>query len=160
MKSKNTAIVIVVVLLVGGAAFYGGMQYQKSQAPAAGSRSGYMSRNVQGQGGQRMGGANAANGGFLSGQIISKDDSSITVKTKDGSSKIVYVSGSTAVDKSVSGTTSDLSTGQQVMITGKANTDGSIAAQTVQIRPAQPAQSAQPGQNQAPAQANPGQSQN
>ncbi len=39
-------------------------------------------------------------GGFTAGEVLSKDDSGITIKMMDGSTKIVLVNGSTAVMKS------------------------------------------------------------
>jgi hypothetical protein len=86
------------------------------------------------------GGANETNGGFATGQITAQDSTSITLKMRDGSTKIVFFSPSTSVGKSVSGAASDLAVGQNVMVNGTNNSDGSIAAQNIQIRPDQPAQ--------------------
>ena len=147
MQSKKILIMaIVAIIVVGAGAFYGGMQYEKSKLNSLGL---LRSSAAQGQGGNRQGGApgqgqgqnrqgRGANGGnFASGQIISKDDKSITVKMQDGSSKIVYFSDSTTIGKSTQGAASDLNTGEQVMANGTSNPDGSIAAQNIQIRPAQ-----------------------
>ena len=86
-------------------------------------------------GGQnRMAGGVVRGGGLIGGEIISKDDTTITVKLRDGGSKIVFVSSSTQVLKSTSGSLADLVSGGQVTVTGSQNSDGSISAQSVQIR--------------------------
>jgi hypothetical protein len=74
-------------------------------------------------------------GAPVSGDIISKDDKSITIKLRDGGSKIVFLSTSTPITKSVSGATSDLSQNESVLIQGISNADGSVSAQSIQIRP-------------------------
>lgn len=76
---------------------------------------------------------------FLNGEIIAKDDKSITIKIQgDSGSKIVFFSDKTEVSKFASGSLSDLQVGQTVFINGTANTDGNVTAQTVQLRPAAP----------------------
>ncbi|MEW6408060.1 MAG: hypothetical protein AB1465_05210 [Patescibacteria group bacterium] len=138
---KTLLIVIVVALLVGGGAFWGGMKYANSKN----SRNGSLQRNLSNlmpeqrqqrmaQFGARVG--NGQNGGsFVSGDIISKDDKSITVKLPDGGSKIIFFSDSTQIMKSTKGDPKDLENGKTVMANGKANSDGSINAETIQVRP-------------------------
>jgi hypothetical protein len=77
-------------------------------------------------------------GGFTTGEIISKDTTSITVKLATGGSKIIFLDANTKVSKSVDGSVNDLTTGTQVSITGTPNTDGSVNATNVQIRPNMP----------------------
>ena len=134
MQSKNLLITIALAIAVGAASFYGGTVYQKNKSASPKMIRG----NSGGQGGQRQGGMirnTQNNGEFSNGEIVSKDDKSITIKTKDGSSKIIYFSGETSIGKSTSGNSSDLGIGEEVMINGKNNSDGSLSAQNIQIRP-------------------------
>lgn len=146
---KQHIIAAVIALCIGGGVFYGGMQYEKNVAAksqqtngrnfAGGNRQGGSDQTggqrVAGQsgGGMRRGGANG--GGFVTGEILSKDDKSLTIKTTDGGSTIVYFSPTVVVRKAETGSLSDLATGQQVVVNGKSNSDGSLSADTVQITP-------------------------
>jgi hypothetical protein len=78
----------------------------------------------------------AAGAGLLSGTVAAEDSSSITLDTKDGSSHVVLVSPSTTVQKSTSGTMSDVTTGSTVVVMGTTNADGSVSATSIQLRPA------------------------
>jgi len=127
---KNNAIVITIIaLLVGGAGgFFGGIQYQKSKG-------GSFPQGQLGNGQARPSGIPTRNGGSgpISGEIISVEDNSITIKTQDGSSKIVIYSDSTTVNKTSEGSAADLNTGDQAMVIGTEATDGTVTAQTISI---------------------------
>jgi len=139
---KTLLLVVIVAIVVGGAAFYGGMKYSQGQASQKFAQIGANGGNFRSG---RTG--TGTNDGFVSGDIISKDSNSITVQlrsngtngTSNTGSKIVFFSNSTGIGKTVSGTINDLSVGQSVTVTGTANSDGSITAQSIQLRPATPA---------------------
>jgi len=134
MKHKDIIIMVLVALIVGAGAFYGGMQYQKSQR-------GNFAFGTAGQGGRQFamqfGSRNGGGPGFrpVVGEIISSDATSITVKSPDGSSKIVLLSSKTTINKAATGTVSDLKKGEQVAAFGTQNADGSLTAQSVQLNP-------------------------
>ena len=129
---KKYVVTIIVAVVVGAIAFYGGMKYGETQTSAGGARQ--FAQNLERGAGRNGGGGPLAGGGFTSGEIISRDAQSITIKLRDGGSKIVFVSDSTQVMKSVQASSSDLVLGEQVTVTGSANSDGSLTAQSVQIR--------------------------
>ena len=72
---------------------------------------------------------------FANGEILNANDKNLTVKMRDGGSKIIVMASSTQVTKSAEGTLADLITGKQVMINGINNSDGSMTASYIQIRP-------------------------
>ncbi len=130
---KKYLPMLVTAIVIGGAAFYGGLQYGKSQSLAAAGAGG------SGRGGNFAGRQRGGNGGnFIGGQIVGKDDKSITVQSMDGSSKIIFFSDTTKIMKAVDGTLADLAAGKQVSINGTQNPDGSITAQSIQLRTAMP----------------------
>ena len=127
--------IIVVIVIIIGVAFYGGMVYGKSTTPSMGQfANGQFPSGNQGERGAGM--RNVAGSGFTAGEIILKDATSVTIKMQDGRTKIALIATSTQVTKSSSGALSDLVVGTNITITGTSNSDGSITAQSVQIRPA------------------------
>ena len=123
------------------------MVYGKSQNANTSNSGRFQGFNVNGtQRGARQG----ANGGVVSGQILSQDAKSITLKLNNGGSKIIFLSDTTQIMKSTTGAVADLTTGENLMVNGTANADGSITAQTIQIRLNLP-QTAPPGSPNAPA---------
>ena len=129
---NNKTKIIIAGLILIGISFYGGIKYNQSKTPARGTGS------ALGQGfnrGQRSAGQNSTNG-FISGEVLSIDSTSVTLKMRDNGSKIVFVSPSTSVMKTVSGSLNDIKIGTQVTTVGTANTDGSITAESIQIRQA------------------------
>lgn len=140
MNKRNNIILIAaaVVILVGGASFYGGTRFNKfKQSRNVFNRDGSGFQQRQGQGMVLGGGTNRANrgGNFINGEIIKKDEKTITVKLADGGSKNIYVTDKTTYGKFIEGSEADLEIGKSIMVNGATNQDGSFLAQMVQIRP-------------------------
>jgi len=120
---------IIIIGIIAGGAFYWGMLYGKTQS----AKTPFTAGNFQGVRANRAG----VNGNFVTGNIISKDGNSITVQLPNNAgSKIIFYSDATQVSKTISGTSADLMAGETVITTGTTNSDGSITAQSIQIRPA------------------------
>jgi len=147
MSKKNIVITVAVAVVFGAGGFFGGMKYQQSR-PLNAQSFANMTQQQRQQAFQGMAGGSGSTrvftggrgnlpggGGFMSGEIISKDGNSVTIKAQDGSSKIVFYSGSTTVGKMIQGTADELAVGDQVTVTGTANSDGTMTAQSIQVRP-------------------------
>jgi len=134
---KQTIIVAVITLLVGlGGGYYGAHAFTSNNprgnaAFTRGGTAGTFAFNATGARGQ-----GAAGAGGLSGTVISKDATSITIDTRDGSSHIALTGTSTVVAKSIAGTLDDVVVGSTVLVMGVQNSDGSVSAKSLQIRPA------------------------
>ena len=86
-------------------------------------------------------------GSFVNGEIISKDDKGITVKLRtpaqgsssntgeQSGSKIILLSDSTEITKPAKISPAELQIGLQIVANGTPNQDGSITAQSIQLRP-------------------------
>lgn len=140
MNAKIISIFITVLIVVGGGAFYGGMKCAQNKSPLSQfSRQNF--QNLSSEQRQQFLQGNAAGaigrgmaGGLLSGEVMAKDGESLTIKTPDGSSRIIFVSGSTAITKTTQGSIGDIKIGEQIMVSGLQNSDGSYTAQSIQGR--------------------------
>jgi hypothetical protein len=141
---KNTHAILMTVLaaiVVGAGSFYGGIKYQQKKTVTANAerfgQAGFGANGMmRGQGGNRsaFGGGNFATGTRpIMGSILSQDAKSITVKLPDGSSRIVLLSSTTAVDKATQATVMDMKMGDTVRVFGTTNSDGSITAISIQL---------------------------
>ncbi len=128
MKTSIALGLAVLTLIVGFAGGYFFRNYRLSK----------MRQNFAGQFPRTTNNGSQTNrlgGRPVVGEIISKDDKSITVKMADGSTKIVILSDSTTYSKTDTGSRDDLNVGTQVGVFGTDNSDGSVSAQNVQLNP-------------------------
>lgn len=146
--SKNYLVVSLVALVFGGGGFWGGWQFGQGQTNQPRVFQGLENispderqqifRQFGAEGmrvaGRRLGGAQAGLG-FVVGEVISNDGKSLTVKLRDGGSRIIFFSDSTSIGTLTQSSPRDLLVGKEVVVNGNANSDGSITAQSIQIRP-------------------------
>jgi len=134
-KNLFVFLLLLVIVLVGG--FLGGIKYGESQA-LKNLTPEKMREVFQQRGGQffaqNQGQRQRAGQNFVSGQVISKDEKSLTVKLPDGSTKIIFLSQSTQILKATEGSIDDLQVGKEILVAGNQNADGSLTARTIQIR--------------------------
>lgn len=116
------------VFAAGG--FYAGMQYQKGKAGNF-ARGQFQNGLRQQSGFQTRDGLQAIRP--VSGEIMEKGESTITLKTQDGGNRIVIYSDSTRVNKSSEGSSADLKVGEEVIVIGTEGADGTVTAQTISI---------------------------
>ncbi|MEI6352790.1 MAG: DUF5666 domain-containing protein [Candidatus Nomurabacteria bacterium] len=127
-KEKNTqTISLIVIVLIIVSFFLGRWSVNTNNVPGQNNFAGNGTGMMRGQGK----GGNF--GGNLRGVVDSLDKNTIVIKNQDGSSKIVLLSASTTVSKSVMTDISSLASGDNVMIRGKSNTDGSVSADSIQV---------------------------
>ncbi|HEY3374497.1 MAG TPA: hypothetical protein VGK02_05485 [Candidatus Aquicultor sp.] len=150
-NAKGIVVAVVLVILAGGGGFYGGMQYQKAQTPSFAQGGFGGPGGIPGGGtsqGQGQNGNGQRQGAPVSGQVVSKDSSSITVKLTDGSTKIVMLSSKASIGKFTTVKASEIREGEQVTAFGTTNSDGSVTASMIQLgRPAGMFGNRSPGAN-------------
>lgn len=149
MQSKTISIAVA-TLVIGIAVGY--FIPHAASAKTASTFAGRASGATRfGPGSFTRGGSVAGGNGMLAGSIVSVSGEDVTLKTPDGSSHIVLITPDTTVSKSVTGSVSDLTSGSDVLVSGTSNSDGSISASIIQLRPA-----GAPGRFGAPASSTPG----
>lgn len=132
-----STIVVVLVVVVGVGAFFAGTSYGEQQAQNTraeffsarqGGASGPGGAPSQaGQGGQQVGRPAA------SGTVKSVNGNSVQVSQQDGSTVTVTVNSQTAIQKTASGTISDLQPGERITVFST-QTGSNIVAQSIQLR--------------------------
>lgn len=134
MNNKSIIMTIATIILIV-AAFFVGKSYGSSHAATATTAS-RTRGGMAGMTGTYTGRAGMA-GGATIGQVVSMDSSSITVSIPNGGgSKIILYTPTTTVSKTTAGAISDVTVGSTITAIGTANSDGSITATAIQIRPA------------------------
>lgn len=144
---ENKILSAIIVLVVAcGLSFWGGYSYgQRANIRTAGAfgPGGDMAGRMGTVRGGRVGGS--ANGGFVAGTVTSKDATSITVRLNNmmqgangtnSGSRIILFDATTQIAKSAVGSADDVTVGQEVTVSGTPNSDGSITAKSIQLRPA------------------------
>jgi hypothetical protein len=141
MSKKVWVWGIVGAIIVAGAAFWSGMTYAESQRSTVTSRLGTASATFAGRGGAgfAVGGA----GGGTIGTIIQVGNGTFTVQLPTSTStsattgtKLVLVDNATQIQALETVPVSTLQVGQTVTVAGATNSDGSITASNIMIRPA------------------------
>lgn len=139
VKDNIVTAIIATIVIAGGIGYWMGTSRQSPTTVQGGQYSGAT------QGGSQARRFGSGNNGAM-GTIISMDGRSITVRlggpnatSTNGTNvgtKIILVGSSTQVGKFVQGSIGDLATGDTIMANGTPNSDGSLTASMVQIRPA------------------------
>lgn len=135
MSKKFLIIILVAVILAGAGGFFGGMEYRLG-ANVGGAFRDHQGGDFSGRFGS-MRGMRGIEGSSspLFGEIISQGEGSFTIKLSDSSTRIIFISDSTQITKSIDGILGDLEIAGQIFVSGEENPDGSYTAKTIQIRP-------------------------
>jgi hypothetical protein len=130
MKKNKVTIIWIIVAII---AFVGGWWIGRATVPAATSGRGAYAgaSSTRGTFASRGG---AASGGLAMGQVLSIDSQSITLQLANGNSENVFYSSSTPVIIPQPASISSITPGTNVIITGTANSDGSLTAESIQVR--------------------------
>ena len=145
---KKVLAIIIALIVVGSGAFYGGIKYQESKNSSGNfSRQNFQNlseeqrqqiseRDIRDNLGQSVN--RGADQNLFSGEVITKDEESLTLKMIDGGSKIIFFSDSTEISKTTDGSIDEIEIGKQIMISGEQNSDGSYTAKIIQLSPHYP----------------------
>lgn len=156
LNNQMMIAVVVTAVIVGPLAFFGGMKYDAGKAGAkvtAGGnnfqRGAMMNGAVGGNGqfgGQRGAGGTGTGttgtrimrGGSTVGEVLSVDETGLTVKVNGGGSRRVLLPEKVTVSSCAEGDKTAVAVGKFVIVTGDPNTDNSITARNIQVMPTMP----------------------
>ncbi len=133
MKLQKTYQIVLVVIVSFTLGFYGGGVYQDSNTSAGMTEQ--SERQMRFQGGANGSPRGMSRSPLLTGEVIAKDDTSLTLKLRDGGSKIVFYSPKTTTTKTATTSVNEIVLGAIISVNGNANTDGSLTANAIQLNP-------------------------
>ncbi|MGB9848189.1 MAG: hypothetical protein ACPLKV_03245 [Minisyncoccia bacterium] len=133
MKNKNLIFVIILIVAVI-ISFYGGMKYQQNKSVTINQTANARNFNRFGVNGNATNSLNFLRQQIIIGEIIAKDDQTLTIKLPNGGSQIVVYSNVTKVEKNEPAKLSDLKVGQNVMISTQSVDQKTLSATSIQIR--------------------------
>jgi hypothetical protein len=118
--NKKTLIFVAVLLLVAGSAFYVGAKYEKNKLFKLGLLNDCKS---------------IAAGKIIEiyGEIVTKNDNTMTIKANDGSIQDIFFTPATRMSKKNKNRIVDLAVGQSVMVKGERDDRGVFSAQVIQL---------------------------
>jgi hypothetical protein len=144
---KKFIPIFIIIFVVGCAgSFFTGLKIGQNQKGGAGKASNFQNGSfsgnlanqermkqmqARGMNDPRM--MNRGGGAMTNGEITAKDDKSFTIKTANGSSKIVFYSSTTKASRIADIAVEDLSVGQSVWASGSPSQDGSLMANSIQL---------------------------
>ena len=134
---KKTLPTVIIIIFVGVGAFFAGTKFSQNSSSLTVENRQRMIPGANFDSGQMPGAdrLNRASANMVNGEIINKDEESITLKLTDGGSKIIFFSDSTNFTRLAESSITDFNAGEQVNIVGTENDDGSVTAQSIQMRP-------------------------
>lgn len=130
---KKNFVWVLVLLLAVALSFYGGLIYGRGKGKV--NRFSFDNMPL----GERQfagnGERNNKQGAMANGEILSLDESGLTLKLQDGGSRLIFFSSSTEIMRYASGTVADLKVGDNLIITGEDDSTGGLTAKSIQLRP-------------------------
>ena len=151
--ASKSFLILVGVIIIAGLSFYGGIDYQKRHSLSSSSSDG---SNLGSAGSNSAGFGRRFNSNRVFGQVTAISSTSISIQSRLSESVVTLgITSSTQItDSGQAVTTSDIQTGDTVMVT-KSSSDGSLAA-TIVVNPSfggfgggssQPGSSTPPGES-------------
>jgi hypothetical protein len=117
--NKKTLIVVIVLLLIACGALCVGAKYEKSKL----AKLGLLKENKDEDSCKAK--------DSITGEIVTKTNNTVAIKMSDGNIQNTSIAASMKRNKNQEGILSNLAIGQQVIIKGVKNEDGSFSAQSI-----------------------------
>jgi hypothetical protein len=128
MNKNKIIFSVAILLIIAGGCFYSGILYGKNTNKQNNGFNREQQFNIP-----QNTNAGIRNNNANTGEIILKDQESITIKLMNGGSKIIFISDSTQVSKNIDTDIEELEVGQNIIVQGTDNSDNSVTAKSIQI---------------------------